>query len=203
MEQRLKKELGHKLRHFRIARKMTQEILAEKTGVDTKQISRIERGENDPKSDTITKLCIALKVEPKDLYDFKLNIEGDEYLLEATGTYGRMLSNSRFTSGIISSVPINENFESNFDLIDFALSDTDLKRQAEMLNNTQTAVYTESKTNLPLFKAMYYPNGKVDIEYLDKKFEQESIYNTAIQNVHKNCKNINKLRLVNFLLENL
>jgi transcriptional regulator with XRE-family HTH domain len=56
-----------KVRKLRQARGMTQEHLADKTGVTREYIARLEGGRYDPSLSTIEKLAKALKVKPAEL----------------------------------------------------------------------------------------------------------------------------------------
>ncbi len=56
------KELGEKLREFRNRRGMTQEGLAEKTGVTFQQIQLYENGRNRLNTDKLQAMAIALEV---------------------------------------------------------------------------------------------------------------------------------------------
>jgi transcriptional regulator with XRE-family HTH domain len=56
---------------IRKAKNITQEKLVEETGFDIKQVGRIERGETNPTISTIEAIAKALKVEIKELFDFK------------------------------------------------------------------------------------------------------------------------------------
>ena len=58
-----KKVLGEKLRTFRKIKKLTQFQLAEKAGLNEKQISRIEAGQNYPTYTTFAKLIEILDIE--------------------------------------------------------------------------------------------------------------------------------------------
>ena len=61
---------GRKIRELRKKRNMTQAALAELVNVDDKHISCIESAKNFPSADLIDRLSTALKVEPKDLFEF-------------------------------------------------------------------------------------------------------------------------------------
>jgi len=63
--------LGARIREIRKLRQLSQEKLAEKVGVDPKQISRIEGGKSYPSMDTFESIAVALNVEMKDLLDFQ------------------------------------------------------------------------------------------------------------------------------------
>ena len=59
--------IGDQLRDLRKRRLLTQEQLAERSGVGVATIIRIERNQVEPRGSTIRKLAEALGVEPEDL----------------------------------------------------------------------------------------------------------------------------------------
>jgi transcriptional regulator with XRE-family HTH domain len=58
---------GANVRKARLARGWTQEDLAEKTGLATVQVSRIERGRREVRLTTFTRLVQALGIPPAEL----------------------------------------------------------------------------------------------------------------------------------------
>jgi len=66
----IKTLLGKRIKEIRTARNMTQEYLAEKIGVEQRNISYIERGLTFP-SQYLLKLADALDVSISDLLDFE------------------------------------------------------------------------------------------------------------------------------------
>lgn len=62
-------QLGKNLRAARQSLGLTQEQVAERSGVQAGEISRIERGLRDPKVSTLEKLAGALNVRPGQLLD--------------------------------------------------------------------------------------------------------------------------------------
>ncbi len=56
-----------KLRQWRERRLLSQRELAEKVGMSTGQINRIENGIHQPRFSTIRKLAVALNVLPEEL----------------------------------------------------------------------------------------------------------------------------------------
>lgn len=66
-----KELLGMRIREVRKLRGLSQERLAEKVGVDPKQISRIEGGKSAPSLDTLEAIAKHLQVEMKDVFDFQ------------------------------------------------------------------------------------------------------------------------------------
>ena len=57
-------KLGTRVRQQRVLNRLTQEQLAEKTGVSTSFIGHIERGEKKASMETVVALCNAMSVAP-------------------------------------------------------------------------------------------------------------------------------------------
>ncbi len=66
----LKTKFGKRLKQLRNERGITQEQLADKTGLTIESISNIERGIFGPKFENLEKIARVLKVEVKHLFDF-------------------------------------------------------------------------------------------------------------------------------------
>ena len=66
----LKTQFGHRLRVLRKQSHLTQEDLAESTGLTIESISNIERGIFGPKFDNLEKIAKVINVEVKELFDF-------------------------------------------------------------------------------------------------------------------------------------
>lgn len=58
---------GKRVRELRLARRWTQEQLAEEAGLTSVQLSRIETGTNEPKLTTILRLARALRLPLRDV----------------------------------------------------------------------------------------------------------------------------------------
>jgi len=59
--------LGRNLRRAREQRALTQEEVAQRSGVHATEVSRIESGKRDPKVSTLERLAAAVGVPPGDL----------------------------------------------------------------------------------------------------------------------------------------
>lgn len=70
MTSRSMKAISNNVRNRRLDLRMTQKDLAEKCGLSTNYISRIERAEVSPTVDTLEKLTKALKVDSSDILPF-------------------------------------------------------------------------------------------------------------------------------------
>ena len=66
----IKKLFGRRLKSLRESKGLTQEKFAEKIDISSRALSAIECGKNFVSAETITKICLALEVAPKQLFDF-------------------------------------------------------------------------------------------------------------------------------------
>jgi transcriptional regulator with XRE-family HTH domain len=60
--------LGRNLRRAREHRALTQEQVADRSGVHATEVSRIEAGKRDPKVSTVERLAAAVEVPPGELF---------------------------------------------------------------------------------------------------------------------------------------
>lgn len=67
----LKEKLGKRIQEIRKSKNLTQEKLAEMIGIDTPNLSNIERGKRFVSSDTLEQIIKSLNVKEKDLFDFE------------------------------------------------------------------------------------------------------------------------------------
>ena len=67
----LKEKLGKRIQEIRKSKNLTQEKLAEMIGIDTPNLSNIERGKRFVSSETLEKIIKSLNVKEKDLFDFE------------------------------------------------------------------------------------------------------------------------------------
>lgn len=76
----LKEKLGARIQELRKHKKLTQECLAEMVGIDTPNLSNIERGKRFVSSDTLEKIVTALGVKESELFDFGHFNDRDELI---------------------------------------------------------------------------------------------------------------------------
>lgn len=67
----LKTKFGKRLQALRVKAGVTQEELADQTGLTVESISNMERGVYGPKFDNLEKIAKALGVPVKDLFEFE------------------------------------------------------------------------------------------------------------------------------------
>ncbi|MGQ0506862.1 MAG: helix-turn-helix domain-containing protein [Myxococcaceae bacterium] len=65
----LRKSFGAHLKRLRTSRKLTQEDLAERSGLAVDSIRRIERGVFSPSLDTLSKITQGLQISLRTLFD--------------------------------------------------------------------------------------------------------------------------------------
>lgn len=65
-----KTKIAKQVQSLRKRKGLSQETLAELIGIDSKSLSRLERGAHYPSIETLEKMSIALNVELKDFFDF-------------------------------------------------------------------------------------------------------------------------------------
>jgi len=66
----IQKRFGEKVRELRLARSLSQEVLAFKAGVHRTYLGGIERGERNPSLKNITAIAKALNVSLAQLFSF-------------------------------------------------------------------------------------------------------------------------------------
>ncbi len=62
------KEMGRYIKHYRLQKALTQEKLADRTGLSLQYIGNIERGATTSSMETIIKICYALDITPNQLF---------------------------------------------------------------------------------------------------------------------------------------
>ena len=64
------KEIGERIRDIREQKNLTQENVADETGITSSYFARIERGEERPKIDVIKSIVKALKIKTSNILPF-------------------------------------------------------------------------------------------------------------------------------------
>jgi len=72
--------LSARVKDLRNQKGMSQEILAEESGLSLRTVQRIENGESNPTGDTLKRLSNSLQVNPDELIDWTIE-EDKEYLI--------------------------------------------------------------------------------------------------------------------------
>lgn len=77
----LLKLIGERIRQLRKAKKLTQEELAEKAGVNASYMGTVERGERNISIETLEKIIQGLDVSPAEFFQFH-DLENDQMINE-------------------------------------------------------------------------------------------------------------------------
>lgn len=75
------KDLANKVKELRKRSGISQELLAENSGLSLRTVQRIENGETQPTGDSIKRLSSALNVTPNELIDFQIIKDNNILLL--------------------------------------------------------------------------------------------------------------------------
>lgn len=81
-EAKVKVLFGLRIKELRKAKNLSQELLAEKSDISPKYLSRIEMGHHFPTINTLIKLAEVLGVELKDFFEFAHAEESPKVLRE-------------------------------------------------------------------------------------------------------------------------
>ncbi|WP_456866837.1 DUF4870 domain-containing protein [Galbibacter sp. BG1] len=80
--------LSKKVKELRVLKGMTQELLAEESGLSLRTIQRIEKGETTPRGDSLKRLAIALNTTPDEIIDWKIQEDKGFLTLMTLSTFG-------------------------------------------------------------------------------------------------------------------
>jgi len=70
--------VGERIQILRKQKELSQEDLASRIGIDTKSLSRLERGQHYPSLETLERIRAELDVKLKDFFDFDGSPSADE-----------------------------------------------------------------------------------------------------------------------------
>ena len=67
-------EMGRKITHFRTKNEQTLDDIEFLTGIDSSDINKYEKGKTNITVKTMIKISVALRVHPRELFDFEFDI---------------------------------------------------------------------------------------------------------------------------------
>lgn len=82
----IKKNFGQRVKEIRKSKGLTQEQLAEKTGMDTPNICRIEAGTHFPLIKNLEKIASALDTPVKEFFNYE-HKNNEKYLIDMINSY--------------------------------------------------------------------------------------------------------------------
>lgn len=194
----IKRQFGEKLKTIRNIRGLTQEVLAEKIGINWRQLARIEAGDSFIKSDTLYKLCTILEISPAILFDF--NIQNEHIM---TGTDDKIYFNVIKKENIIKLIPqkeiktsvssqkTEEELSSSFDSKMLSIAQ---KLQKDVIVNEY---HNETITTIKI----YTQNGEIKTKEISQN--EENLYEKLKNNLTKISTDKNKLEYINLAFDSL
>lgn len=194
----IKSRFGEQLKTIRNLKGFTQEALAEKIGINWRQLARIEAGESFIKSDTLFKICSTLSISPSILFDFEI-----QKPLSMTGTDNQLHFNIIKTGNLIKLVAKNE-IEKN------QISSTNNTNQEDFFNNKMLSIaqklqkniiVDEQENGITISQKTYTPNGEIKIH--EKHQNKENSLEQLKEKLSKIANDNKKLEYINLAFESL
>ena len=195
----LKKAFGYNLRLLRKSRNLTQEKLAELVDLNQRQLTRIENGISFVSSDVLEKLVIALDIDIKELFDFKLK----STLLKRTGTNDSLCYKIYNENNVIHIQKChrenNKNDNENHTINE--PPDKYLLNIAQKINKPITAQYM--KEGIVEKTYIYNPDGSVN--FIQNNFPNSNFNNIEkiLNKLKKIADNENKINYVDLAIDSL
>ena len=197
----LKQAFGQNLRLLRKARGLTQEQLSELINLNQRQLTRVESGDSFVSSTVLEKLVVALNVDIKTLFDFKLK----EVILNKTGTDDNFHYKIIKTDNVIRLQKINtlqKTPQIEEEKIIESAPDEYLINTAKMLNTSITAQYLKDKRLA--YTYIYHPNGKIDlIKAGNVNTEENKNIEKLLDKIKKIAANKQQVNYINLAFESL
>ena len=190
---------GRRIKLLRKNRHITQEKLAEIIGLNPRQLTRIETGENFPSSDTLVKLSMALDLEVKYLFDFDWDVE---IAMLATGTDAkpvlRLVQNKEVVTIKSYSPTIAEEVKKTKHF-PVSQSEESMKNIAKQINKPLTVEYFVNKARANI--RTYYPNGKIEDLLTEIDIRENEEYKEMCEQFKKISKSPAKFEFIKLALQ--
>ena len=189
--------LGSNIKLLRKLRNITQEELAEIIGIHSRQLSKIETGDHFPSCKTLEKICIALDVSPKEIFDFEFLVEETQALLTGTGNAPVFRVEKNRAEGMDNVCFLNTSVN-DFDVVMPSSSDESMLNTAKALNKPVFVEYFEDGKSSKI--VVFYPDGKEKVikNSIDVEAKQNMIY--MMKEFKKISKNKNSVKFIKLAL---
>lgn len=155
-----KEAFGFNLKFIRKSKNLTQEKLCELIDLHTRQLSKIETGGHFPSCKTVEKLCTALEVSPRELFDFDFE---NEECMTGTDCYFKAVKSGN-------TIYLQNNTDKN--VKKFSIEDLNYTKMAKECNQQITVQHMENGKTLKVLA--YHPSGVIEIlrDFSDKEYEE-------------------------------
>lgn len=163
--------LGSNLKLIRKSKEITQEDLAGIIGIHSRQLSKIETGEHFPSCKTLEKICIALDVTPKDLFDFEFLVSENEGVMTGTDNIAtfQVRKIGKENDNVYELFP-------NKTIKEKTCTDETMAKTAKALNRPVFVEYFDENKSSKI--VVFYPDGreKVIVNSVDVEVKQNINY---------------------------
>lgn len=196
----LKEAFGLRLREIRKSKNLTQEVFSEMLDLSPRQLIRIERGENFPSPETLSKISLTLEVDLKSLFDFKWD---EDVMYLATGTYNRpvlRLVKNNETAVVKHCTQTIDKFNVP-KTVPFDDSDKLMLNVAKNTKKPITVEYFDNKKRFAI--KTFYPNGKIENVLSENTIINDEKYNYILEKLKVISDTSNKLEFVKLALDAL
>ena len=150
-------------------------------GIHPRQLSKIETGEHFPSCKTLEKLCIALDVSPKDLFDFEFLVEENEGAMTGTDNQAVFQVTKSSTENVYKLFPNNNKDESQQ-----TCTDQNMLNTAKALNKPVYVEYFDNKKTSKI--VVFYPDGKEKVILNTIDVDAKQNMNFMMKEFKKICK---------------
>ena len=189
----IKRKLGEQLKLIRNLKGYTQEALAEKVGINLRQLARIEAGESFIKADTLFKICMVLNISPSFLFDFEL--ENETFSSETDKNLHFNVIKNENTVKFIPKAK-NENGKNSFEEKSF---DSKMISMAQKIQKDINI--NEFSENVLVCRKIFTAKGEIKI--LDKIQKNENSFDELKENLNKIANDKNKVEYMNLAFQSL
>ena len=188
--------LGTNLKLIRKAKEITQEDLAGIIGIHSRQLSKIETGEHFPSCKTLEKICIALDVTPKELFDFEFLVSENEGVMTGTDNIAafQVKRIGKESDNVYELFP-------NKTIKEKTCTDETMAKTAKALNKPVFVEYfDENKTSKIV---VFYPDGKEKVIVNSVDVEAKQSMNYMMKEFKKIAKDKASTQFIKLALEAL
>lgn len=186
--------VGQNIKILRKVRNITQEDLAGIIGIHSRQLSKIETGEHFPSCRTLEKICIALDIQPKELFDFEFLTEENEGAMTGTD------SSVSFQVSTTNKSNVYELFDKK-DEKTKTCTDKTMANTAKNLNKPIFVEYFDEKKASRI--VVFYPDGKEKVVRNSANIEAQQNLNYMVCEFRKIAKDKSSSDFVKLSIESL
>lgn len=191
----LKNGLGHNLKLIRKAKGITQEELAEIIGIHPRQLSKIETGEHFPSCKTLEKVCMALDINPKDLFDFEFLIDETESIMTGTDNITKFQVQKSNKAKVYELRPNGSESSTK------TCTDESMAKTAKTLNKPIFVEYFDENKSSKI--VVFYPDGKEKVIRSSIDVVAKQNLNYMMSEFKKICKDKNSTEYIKTALASL